>query len=145
MNSDDPVLWAQLRRTMDIVAIEQLIGRYVVACDRKDWDDFADCFTEGCELRYFWGGHTGRTGLKEFAAGRLHDQRPSLHHSTNAYIQVDGDTATARSHLRVVANDLVKKTGWTDMAGIYDWEFVRTNGLWLIQMVAVATVWNSAS
>ncbi|WP_456551390.1 nuclear transport factor 2 family protein [Blastococcus sp. SYSU D00813] len=108
-------------------AIRDVYARYVSALDAGDAATFASLYTDD---GVFVGGGTGgddvvgRDALEAFAAGL----RPGSVHrlSLNHVIDVDGDTATCRSSIVVLAGAAVVSAG-----RVLD-EFRRVGGAWRI-------------
>lgn len=83
----------------DRLEIDDLLTRYATGVDRKEWDLWETCFTEDAHIDYTaFGGTKGgvkdvRKWLEETMAGF-----PMCQHLViNREVQIDGDTATARS------------------------------------------------
>ena len=80
----------------DVLAIRDVVDRYCVGIDRRDWDLVRSCFTPDCNADY---GRSGRWQEREpFVAwlDEIHrDVGPTMHRLTNHQVHVDGDVATA--------------------------------------------------
>lgn len=88
--------------------IENLLYRYAECIDQGDLDALADLFTHGRICGVENGPpetvFEGRDRVRSLydATVQLHGRTPKTKHvTTNAQIQVDGDTATARSYYLV--------------------------------------------
>ena len=106
-------------------AIRDLFARYCLSVDTGDIDGYADAFTDDGEMVIpaMEVAISGRDALRKFAAtfgGGMH------HMVLNEVIEVDGDTATCRSSILVIAAGAVSLTGrYTD-------ELRRVGGSWHI-------------
>jgi len=62
----------QVRRLADIVEIAQLKAQYCRCVDTKDWDGFADLFTEGAEyVEHVLGNMHGREEIRTWDNGSV--------------------------------------------------------------------------
>jgi len=116
----------------DIEAIKKLKARYCAYCDNNyDADGLASLFTEDA----IWDGgerlgrSAGREAIRSFFQGSPKRLPFAIHHVTNPFIEVQGDTATGRWYLfqpctRAAENRAV----W--LAARYEEEYVRVGGEW---------------
>jgi hypothetical protein len=116
----------------DIEAIKKLKARYCAYCDNNyDADGLAALFTEDA----IWDGgerlgrSAGREAIRTFFQGSSKRLPFAIHHVTNPFIEVHGDTATGRWYLfqpctRAEGNRAV----W--LAARYEEEYVRVRGEW---------------
>jgi ketosteroid isomerase-like protein len=116
----------------DIEAIKKLKARYCAYCDNNyDADGLASLFTEDA----VWDGgerlgrSVGREAIRSFFQGSSKRLPFAIHHVTNPFIEVQGDTATGRWYLfqpctRAAENRAV----W--LAARYEEEYVRVGGEW---------------
>ena len=108
-------------------AIRDVYARYVTSLDTGAAADFAALYTdEGVFVGGGAGGDdvVGRAALEAFAAGL---GAGSVHRlSLNHVIDVDGDTATCRSSILVLAGNAVVSVG-----RVHD-ELRRVDGAWRI-------------
>lgn len=89
----------RLRRLEDLEAIRALDAAYCRALDDGDWDALVDLFTEDAEFVGLSRAR-GRRDLRDFFAGLAGGGLTAFwHHVTNLEIDLDGDTARARSFL----------------------------------------------
>jgi hypothetical protein len=119
----------------DEAAIVKVLTRYATGIDRCDWPLFRSCWTDEVDLDY---GDVGRftdpDALTQLFS-QLHDPMgPTYHRLTNFVIDVDGDTATARTYVHAVLM-LTPDDGanWVEATGHYDDELSRTGDGWRIR------------
>jgi 3-phenylpropionate/cinnamic acid dioxygenase small subunit len=96
-----------LRLLKDERAILRTMHRYAHTLDYGDHDGFVDCFTENAVYE------SSRTGVLAGGAAELRDFASRYNHAPKAYnkhvmvdplIEVDGDSATARSYYLFIQN-----------------------------------------
>jgi hypothetical protein len=84
----------------DRLAIDDLLTRYAVAIDTKDWDLLATCFTPDAHLDYSAVG--GAKGAYPEVAAWLAETLAMFpmtqHFVTNRHVRLDGDEARGRSY-----------------------------------------------
>lgn len=120
------------RRRDDEHDIERVLVRYATGIDRRDWELFRTCFTDDVRADYEgldpWRSADEITG---FMATSHADMGHTMHRLSNMAIEVDGDTATARTYVDAV---LMAPDGQTGLnpRGFYDDELVRTPEGWRI-------------
>ncbi len=125
-----------LRTLADRAAITDLLHRYARAVDERDWDLFADCFTDNAAIDYTAvGGIQGDLGtIRSWLADVLRHFRLIQHIITNVEIELAGDMATCRSYLlnpMGIAGENGVLTVFLDSA-IYRDRLVRTERGWRI-------------
>ncbi len=125
-----------LQQLLDRQQIDDLLTRYATAVDTKDWGLYETCFTEAAFIDYESAG-----GIK----GKLPEVRAWLeetlaifpmtqHVVCNRVVEVDGDTATARSvfyNPMGLPGEGSAKTLFFD-GGYYNDRLVRTADGWRI-------------
>lgn len=128
----------------DRAEIEDLMARYLFAIDYHDWDGYVATFAPDGVLEFASGSHTGREAIRaevaRFSAGigrfyHTEDGQPAkLRHVTlQQVIRVEGDRAWARTQWVEMANHGPGDTMKMGTYGLYEDEFVRLDGRWLIQ------------
>ena len=127
----------------DRAAIEELMARYLFAIDYSDWDAYVATFAEDGELEFASGVSKGREAIRaavtRFAGGigrayHTEDGRPAIlrHVIVQSSIRVEGDRAWGRSLWLEMANHGPGDTMKMGTYGIYEDEFTRVDGRWLI-------------
>jgi uncharacterized protein (TIGR02246 family) len=85
--------------------IRELLARYCFALDADRFEEMAALFTPDGVWETAFGTGTGRDGIVAQARGIATGPRPRRVHLTiNILIELDGDTATARSNWVLVQN-----------------------------------------
>lgn len=132
---------AQLRLLMDEREISRTLVRFARCLDTRDYDGYAQLYTEDGELVIPWGSHQGRAGLAEKVRRDLGTYLALQHVSTGHDIHIDGDRATVRAAL--LATHVMSDEGerfWT-AGGYYDMELVREGEGWKFRSVRINPVW----
>jgi ketosteroid isomerase-like protein len=123
----------------DIEALKKLKARYCAYCDNHyDADGLAALFTEDA----VWDGgerlgrSEGREAIRAFFQGAPTRLPFAIHHVTNPFIDVHGDTATGRWYLfqpctRAEGNRAV----W--LAARYEEDYVRQGGEWKFRQMRI--------
>jgi 3-phenylpropionate/cinnamic acid dioxygenase small subunit len=113
----------------DIAAV---LVRYTTGIDRRDWDLFRTCFTEGCRADYGdIGSWQGVDDLTEYMVATHAGMGHTLHRLSNIAVTVDGDDAEARSYVDAVIMTPDGGSGVNAM-GFYDDRLRRTGDGWHI-------------
>tara|TARA_A100001391_G_scaffold130111_3_gene89415 strand:- start:20621 stop:21238 length:618 start_codon:yes stop_codon:yes gene_type:complete len=128
----------------DRAEIEDLMARYLFAIDYFDWDAYVSVFAEDAELEYASGITRGREAIRESVVNFSHNIGRYYHTE-------DGEMARLRhvvlqKAIRIVGDRAWGRTLWVEMAnngpgdtmkmgtyGVYEDEFRRIDGRWLIQ------------
>lgn len=122
-------------------AIRDLLARYTYNGDRGRVGDLAACFAANGMLEYPGSLATGPTAIAEALSGGTGTRNPALtfvrHHITNPLIEVEGDTATARSYFTVHSNI------GPDHSGTYSDRLVRTDMGWCFAHRLVRIDWQA--
>ena len=83
----------------DRLQINDLLTRYTVAIDQKDWSLLDTCFTKDAHLDYTSAG--GVAGdyptVRKWLEAALALFPMTLHYVTNSVVELNGDAATART------------------------------------------------
>ena len=127
----------------DRAAIEDLMARYLFAIDYSDWDAYVATFAEDGELEFAAGVSKGHEAIREtvmrFASGigrvyHTEDGKPAIlrHVILQSSIRVEGDRAWGRSLWLEMANHGPGDAMKMGTYGIYEDEFTRIHGHWLI-------------
>lgn len=112
--------------------IASVVLCYATGIDRRDWTLFRSVFAEDCELDYGEiGSWTGADAVTEFMQQAHALAGHTMHRLTNQVIEVDGDSAKARTYVDALIM-LADNSSGVNAAGFYDDEFVRTEEGWQI-------------
>jgi ketosteroid isomerase-like protein len=127
----------------DRAEIEDLMARYLFAIDYFDWDAYVATFAEDGELEFASGTSKGRDAIREAVTtfseriGQFYhteDGKPALlrHVVLQSSVRVEGDRAWGRTLWVEMANDGPGDTMKMGTYGIYEDEFTKASGRWLI-------------
>lgn len=126
---------------IDREAIRDLLARYTYNGDRGRTDALAACFAEDGVLEFPGNSGTGPDGVK--AALISGTPNPAItfirHHITNPLIEVNGNTATARSYFAVTSNN------GPDHSGSYTDSLTRIAEGWRFARRIVRIDWQAAT
>tara|TARA_R110001599_G_scaffold250253_2_gene450102 strand:- start:45 stop:467 length:423 start_codon:yes stop_codon:yes gene_type:complete len=120
-------------------AIRDLLARYTYNGDRGRVDELAACFARDGLLEYPGASPVGPAAIAAtLSSGTRNIELEFVrHHITNPLIDVDGDSATARSYFAVHSNI------GPDHSGTYDDQLVRTADGWRFSHRRVRIDWQS--
>ena len=127
----------------DRAQIEDLMSRYLFAIDYNDWDSYVETFATDGELEFASGTSKGRDAIRknvtDFAAGigkfyHTEDGKPAKlrHVVLQTMIRVEGNRAWGRTLWLEMANHGPMDTMKMGTYGIYEDEFRKEKGQWLI-------------
>jgi uncharacterized protein (TIGR02246 family) len=127
----------------DRAEIEDLMARYLFAIDYFDWDAYVATFAEDGELTFASGTSKGREAIRaavtRFSEGigrfyHTEDGKPAIlrHVVLQSSIRVEGDRAWGRTLWLEMANHGPGDTMKMGTYGIYEDEFRKVDGHWLI-------------
>jgi hypothetical protein len=128
----------------DRAEIEDLMARYMFAIDYFDWDAYVATFAPDGELTFAAGTTRGRDAIRQAVTdfsqniGRFYhtaDGQPAKlrHVLLNSAIRVEGGRAWATTLWVEMANHGPDDEMKMGTYGLYEDEFVRLDGRWLIQ------------
>jgi hypothetical protein len=129
---------------VDRAEIEDLMARYLFAIDYFDWDAYMATFAPDAELEFASGTYRGqdeiRTAVTRFSEGigrfyATEDGQPAKlrHVVLQSAIRVEGTRAWGRTLWVEMANHGPNDEMKMGTYGIYEDEFVKLDGRWLIQ------------
>jgi 3-phenylpropionate/cinnamic acid dioxygenase small subunit len=123
--------------TEDMLAIQQLYGRYNHAIDSGRGDDWAATFTPDGTFASPTGSFAGREELAGFGTA-FATRMKARHWNTNIVIEPDGDGAKGLAYLMLL--QLKEGAPPTVVAtGLYTDKIVKRDGNWLFASRSVAT------
>ncbi len=131
-----------VRALADRAAIQDLVTRYFLACDRRDWPTVTACFTDDAELDYgvFRGDRTHVVGcITRGITFFLH----TMHFGGNILVTLDGDDTARCESYAVCYHRVASGDGFVDRvcALHYRDALVRRDGTWAIRRRDVTFVW----
>lgn len=117
---------------IDEIAIQQLINKYTEGASRADYDQVASVYApDGVwNLPVYNLSFKGRDAITKGMSDFLVAMDYLIQINSPAWIQIDGDTATARSTIREGAKFKGKDES-VEILGFYNDELVRTPEGWL--------------
>lgn len=127
----------------DRAEIEDLMARYLFAIDYNDWDSYVETFAPDGVLEFASGASKGRAQIRDtvtkFAEGivkfyHTEDGKPAKlrHVVLQSTIRVEGGRAWGRTLWLEMANHGPGDTMKMGTYGIYEDEFRKVGGQWLI-------------
>ena len=136
-------LEARVRALEDEATIRRLLEDYMGLLRSRDWDNYIKMFTKDAELHMAEGTVKGRDAIwtrmdnasKRMAAAAAAQNRPQLQRAdllSDVRVQVNGDTATARSRFTFLGEQEDGSFRVTGL-GIYTDLWAREEGRWLIK------------
>lgn len=127
------------RLAIDRDAIRDLLAHYTYNGDRGRVAELAACFTADGVLEYPGASPVGPAAIAASLSSGTRSPKLKFvrHHITNPLIDVDGDTATARSYFTVYCNI------GPDHSGTYDDRLVRTADGWRFAHRRVRIDWQA--
>ena len=128
---------AGLERLMAIQEIRDLIARYAIHYDDKDWAAFATLWTEDAAFVANGSAFEGRGPMLDFLTTCLPDDYAGKHMNSQSLIEIaqDGETATARTDVVWISQDFENR-----IVGRYDDVLVKQDGRWLFSRRVESTV-----
>lgn len=130
----------------DIIAIQQVLARYVIAIDTRAPELLTDCFTRDAQL--FLGGVEASSvaAYQQVCATVLPTLDATHHHLSLPAIQVEGDKAFSRCYfIAQHVNNALAPDHSLLISGWYDDELVKENGTWRIAKRTGTPVWLSGN
>ena len=127
----------------DRAQIEDLMARYLFAIDYNDWDSYVETFAKDGELEFARGTTKGRPAIRDMVAAfaesigktyHTEDGKPAKlrHVVLQSMIRVEGSRAWGRTLWLEMANHGPQDTMKMGTYGIYEDEFKKEGGQWLI-------------
>ena len=136
----------ELRELLEIEKIHKLKMLYAHLMDSHQIDALADLFTEDavCEFGPEYGNWEGRETIRANYHGVFDegDQFGAMHHQANHFVDLTGpETATGRSYLLDVMTTVKPEEQPIVWFGLYDEEYRKTKGQWLISKCSLQFLW----
>lgn len=112
--------------------IRELLARYCFALDDGRYEEMALLFTPDGVWETAFGTGRGRAGIVAQAKSITTDPRPRrIHLTTNIVVDVDGDSATARSNWMMFQN--TPQGPAISSGGAYEDHLVKVDGTWFFR------------
>ena len=121
---------SDLERLIAIEEIRRVIATYAIAYDDKDWETFAELWTEDAAFAVAGQAWEGKAALLEFLTTCLPDDYDGKHMNSPPLIEVatDGESATARTDVVWITQSFENQ-----IVGRYNDQFARVDGRWLFK------------
>ncbi|MBB1152064.1 nuclear transport factor 2 family protein [Amycolatopsis dendrobii] len=120
---EERIQWA-----IDVEEIKAVLAKYCHGIDKQDEETFLSIWAEDADYVLPRGEGHGIDGVRALVR-KVWEQVPRCHHHiTNAVIEVDGDTAAAKTdvfYFRLTDDGVAQL-----LSGGYELEFVRRDGEW---------------
>jgi len=114
--------------------IREVLNRYAIACDKRDWNLFEDVFIP--DVAFSYGGSSsvnGRDKLTKMIRNSLGGCGPTQHLLGNFSIAVNGDSATCHCYVRAFHVGQGSMQGQIyEALGEYHDHLVKHAGVWKI-------------
>jgi len=131
-----------VQKLLDIHQIQQVLVKYTIAIDTRDFDLLESCFTLDAEIHLAGLGSMTPKGYREICAQNLPSLNATQHHCGIPAIEFKGAIAVSRcyfmaQHARnnLGARPLMMIGGW------YDDEFCRVGDSWRIYKRTGTAAW----
>ena len=126
-----------IQEISDRIEIDDLLTRYTVAIDTKDWGLLDTCFVPDAKLDYTQtGGIEGEyPAVREWLEKALSVFPVTVHYISNSTVELDGDAANARTYV-INPMGFQNPDGSMHMftvGGYYVDKLVRTDSGWRIR------------
>jgi SnoaL-like domain len=148
-----PDIAARVRNLEDRALISEVIIRYAMGIDRRNWSMFADCFTDPVDTDYSERGHAAKTWARdEFVAlvrARLSGFAGTQHISPNHVIDFDeADPDRAICYSYMYAHHLLQGSKDGDLflaVGHYTNHMRRSVSGWRIERIIQHVDWQQGN
>jgi 3-phenylpropionate/cinnamic acid dioxygenase small subunit len=138
---------AVFREMIDREAIRDVLTRYGVSLDSRDWALFKTCFTK--DAKAFYGEEPvieGYPGIEKFVRFYEDYMEASQHLISNFVIEIDGDEARTTCYLHAVHYLANTQGGDTwSVGGYYTDQLIRTTQGWKIKSRKLTLTWGNGN
>lgn len=132
-----------LRGVSDVLEIQEVLNRYALCLDDRDWSGLAACFTPDATADYgALGIHEGYPAIEALVRGVLGKLDGSQHFVSNHVVTVRGEEASARCYLQAqhIKRGLPGGEHYL-VAGQYRDDLVRSAEGWRIRLRKLQILW----
>jgi SnoaL-like domain len=145
-------LESRVRRLEDRALISEVVTKYAIAVDRRDWTMFADCFTDPVHADYSENGLAAADFVRDELVAIVRDAvsgyTATQHLSPNhviAFDDDDPDRAICTSYMYAQHHvDTSEKSEFLLLRGSYSNHMVRTADGWRIERLIQHIGWREA-
>ena len=135
-------LEADVRKLLDRAEINDLLLAYARCADTKDWEGFADLFTDDGYLVLPFG-KLEKKDMSRAVRSVLAPWQATQHLFANVAITIDGDHATTNHYLQAThVPEANSASEHADIGGWYDNTCRRTPDGWKLVSVSLTFVWH---
>ncbi len=134
---DNAVLSSKIQWVVDVEEIKMLMAKYCHGIDKKDEETFMSIWSADADYVLPRGEGHGIDGIRELVRKVWREVPQCHHHITNQVIDVDGDSATAKTdvtYYRLTSDGLHQL-----LSGGYTLEYVRRDGVWQTKRMEFAS------
>lgn len=135
-----------IRLLLDKIEVSEVLHRYCLAIDTRDWDLLATCFTDDCEADFrSFGSHEIVHGRDTWIAAvreTIHGLDATHHATTNHMSEIDGDDAKLTAYIQAMhwlQNDLGDPE--YTVGGYYTCALTRLEEGWRIASYSLTVTW----
>lgn len=136
------LLEEKINRLEAIEATRTLMAKYCHGIDKHDLETFMSIWAQDCIYNLPRGEGKGLDGVRALVE-KVWTQVPQCHHHiTNPVIDIDGDTATARTdvfYFRQTDDDY-----YTLLSGGYEFAFIKESGEWKVSLLKFSPFVNTS-
>jgi hypothetical protein len=135
----------KLQLLLDRVHIGEVIHRYPVSIDARDWKLFRSIFTD--EIQVYLGPPIDNPRLRSVSADRFTEQVTAVigrfdvtqHFLTDYHVEVNGNDAVCVSYMQ--ARHFKQGQPTWDMGGYYIYQLVRAGDSWKVPKYTLTVTW----
>jgi hypothetical protein len=135
------------RRLHDRVDIIELMNRYALGVDRRDWALYRSCFEDRFAIvAEGWPDAMDADEWVDIIRQGIHNYAATQHQMSNHTIEVDGDAAHCITYIRAVHHQPKAAGGsqWV-LVGYYDLDLTRHDSGWKIARFNLTTWWSEGN
>jgi ketosteroid isomerase-like protein len=134
-----------LQLLLDRARVGELVHRYPVSIDARDWAAFRSIFTD--EIQVYLGAPRKEVKLRSVTADQFTEQVTQVitrfdvtqHFLTDYHIEVSGNEALCLSYMQ--ARHFKQGQPTWDMGGYYTYHLVRAGESWKIPKYTLTVTW----
>ncbi len=135
----------KLQLLFDRIQIAEIIHRYPVSIDTRDWKLFRSIFTD--QIQVYLGPLVDNPHLRTVSADQFTEQVTGVisrfdvtqHFLTDYHVEVDGNDAICVSYMQ--ARHFKQGQPVWDMGGYYTYHLVRSGDGWKIPKYTLTVTW----
>jgi hypothetical protein len=131
-----------VQKLLDVHQIQQVLVKYTIAIDTKDFDLLETCFSNNAELHLAGLGTLTVKAYRNICEQNLPSLNATQHHCGIPAIDINGDSAHSRCYFMAqhARNSLGEKPLMM-IGGWYDDQFIRVGDNWRIKTRTGTAAW----